>query len=137
MTSRMKYLPFCILVTLIGCSISKNTLTISDNKYAIIKNVEDLNNVNDRDTVIVEGILKEFEPKGIGKGGHAQYFDFEIQLRKSEKIPIYNSEIIADNYLNKMVKVCGIFESEGINKTGFQDVRVKRIQKILTLEILK
>jgi hypothetical protein len=136
MTSRIKYLPFCLLVILVGCSISKNTDTISDNKYAIIKNIEDLNNVNHRDTVIVEGILKEFKPKEAGKGGNIQYFDFEIQLRKSEKIPIYNSEIIADNYLNKMVKVCGIFESEGISN-GFQDMRIKRIQKILTLEILK
>lgn len=132
----MKYLLFCLLVTLISCSSTKNTLTTGDSQYPVIKNLEDLNNVNDGDTVIVEGILKEFEPKESGKGGLAQYFDFEIQLRKSEKIPIYNAEIIADHYLNKKVKVCGIFESEGINKTGFQDVQVNRIQKILTLEIL-
>ncbi len=133
----MKHLPLCIFIFLVGCGVSKNTDTTSENKYSIIKDAEDINNVNDRDTVIVEGILKEFESKGSGKGGQAQYFDFEIKLRRGQKLPIYNSETIADNYLNKRVKICGIFESEGISNTGFQDVSVKRIQKILTLEILK
>jgi hypothetical protein len=96
--------------------------------------------LNQYDTVIVEGKLKYFKPSFSIKGGGSQFFSFEIRLKHCGELPLSKTDIIGEEFLNKKVKIIGIYECEGMLKPrdpGAQDISLRRIQKILSVEGLK
>jgi hypothetical protein len=103
----------------------------------VIKNADDFDAINESDTVVVIGKLKEFRPGKIGKGGRTQYFDYEIRLRNGSAVPIRNTVKIDNKYLNKKIKILGVLECGNISQTAVQNINLKRLQSIITIEILK
>jgi hypothetical protein len=122
-----------------SCAISQKMPAHNLVELEIVKSAKDLDKLNQYDTVIVEGKLKHFKPWFPGKGGGTQHFNFEIRLNDNGELPLHKTAIIGKEFLNKKVKVVGIYECEGMSRAGdigFQDINVRRIQKILSIEIL-
>lgn len=136
--NKYKFLYFSLLITVLSCNQNlQPTTTDEDERYSVIKNADDFDVINQSDTVIVIGKLKEFKPWEIGKGGGIQYFDYEIRLRNGGVVPIHNTAKIDSKYLNKKIKVLGVLECGKISQTGVQNINIKRLQSIITIEILK
>ncbi len=132
----MKYFYFFLSLIVISCSTHTGVLE-KQSEYPTIKSSSEYNSIGHCDTVLIEGVLTEYEPDHNGKGGGTQYFDFEIELRNNGTVPIHNSLVIESLYINKMVKVLGVLECGGINQTGIQNMNIKRLQKIISIERVK
>jgi len=133
----MKYFYFLLSLIVISCSIHNTGTLEKQSEYPTIKSSSEYNSIGHCDTILIEGRLKEFEPDHNDKGGGTQYFDFEIQLRNNGTVLIHNSILIENQYINKMVKVFGVLECGGISQTGIQNMNIKRLQKIISIERLK
>ncbi|AUP81198.1 hypothetical protein [Flavivirga eckloniae] len=108
--------------------------------YPVVKSAKDLDNLTQGDTIIVEGKFKHFRPWFAGKGGGTQFFNFEIRLNNKGELPLYATSASDKKFLNEKVRVVGIYECEGMQKSkdpNIQDIRVRRIQKILSIKKLR
>jgi hypothetical protein len=134
-----KYYVWIAALFIVSCSISQKTSKDSGMQYPVVKTAKDLDKLNQYDTVIVEGKLKYFKPSFSIKGGGSQFFSFEIRLKHGGELPLSKTDIIKEEFLNKKVKIVGIYECEGILRPGecCQDISLRRIQKILSVEKLK
>ena len=127
-------------LVIVSCGLSQKTSKDSIIEYPVVKSAKDLDNLNQYDTIIVEGKLKYFKPWSSGKGRGTQFFNFEIRLNRGGELPLYKTVLIGEEFLNKKVKVVGIYECEGMLRPGdigVQDISIRRIQKILSVERLK
>lgn len=132
------YLCFATLIVA-SCAISKKMPEHNLVEFEVVKSIKDLDKLDQYDTIIIEGKLKHFKPWFSGKGGGTQYFNFEIRLDDNGELPVHKTVKIDEKFLNEKVKVVGIYECKGMlnaEDLGVQDINVRRIQKILSIEIL-
>ena len=131
------HLSLFLVVLFASCNnnISSNASNEEESDRPIITSLENLDPALQNENVILEGVLKQYDPTTAGKGGGSQYFDFEILLDDGNTIPITNKISVEKKYVNKDVRLHCLL-NDGPISSGIQNINLLRIQEIDTIELI-
>lgn len=88
---------------------------MNDENYSEIKSNNDLSSVNNKDTVLVKGLLQKWTPWSNGKGGGYQFFKHEIVFSDSTKLPLVNNIVVDSFFIDKHINIKGVVVLKSIH----------------------